>query len=79
MKRVDYLLDVFAIIFGVVQEELLLKYIQLTLGIIATCLSVAFTIWKWWKKASEDGKITKEEVDELIEDLDKDINKKKGE
>ena len=77
MKRIDYLFDVGAIAFAIAQEELLLKYIQLTLGIIATCLSVAFTIWKWWKKASEDGKITKDEVDELINDLDENINKKK--
>lgn len=80
MKRIDYLFDVGAIAFAIAQEELLLKYIQLTLGIVATCLSVAFTIWKWWKKASEDGKITKDEVDELIDDLNDDINKgKKGE
>ena len=81
MKRLDYLFDVGALAFAIAQQEQVLKYIQLSLGILATILSIAFTFWKWWKKASEDGKITKDEVDELIKDIDEDINDKnrKGE
>lgn len=80
LKRIDYLFDVSAIALAIAQNEALLKYIQLGLGIVATLLSLAFTIWKWWKKASEDGKITKEEVDDLIDELNDDIDdKRKGE
>ena len=80
MRRIDYLFDASAIALAIAQNEALLKYIQLGLGIFATLVSLAFTIWKWWKKASEDGKITKEEVDDLIDELNEDIDdKRKGE
>ena len=80
IKRIDYFFDVSAIALAIAQNEALLKYIQLGLGIVATLLSLAFTIWKWWKKAKEDGKIKKEEVDDLIDKLNDDIDdKRKGE
>lgn len=67
--RFDYILDVVAITLGITQGEELLRYIQLGFGILATIISIAFSIWKWWKKASADGKITKEEIKELSDEL----------
>lgn len=37
------------------------------MSIVAGAITIGFTIWCWYKKATSDGKITKEEVDELIE------------
>ena len=53
---------------------------NLVLTIIATVVSLVYTIWKWWKKAKADGKITEDEVDDLMDDI-KDITdkNKKGE
>lgn len=52
----------------------------LILTIISTLVSITYVIWKWWKKAKEDGKITEDEVDELMDDLKDTIDdKKKGE
>ena len=67
--RIDYALDAIALSLGFAQGEELLSYIQLGLGIIATLLSIAYSIYKWWKKASADGKITKEEIKDLSDDL----------
>lgn len=67
--RFDYILDVVAITLGLTQGEDLLRYIQLGFGILATLISIAFSIWKWWKKASADGKITKDEIKELSDEL----------
>lgn len=67
--RIDYVLDALAIALGLSQGQELLSYIQLGLGILATIVSIAFSIWKWWKKASADGKITSEEIKELSDDL----------
>lgn len=67
--RIDYVLDALAIALGLSQGQELLSYIQLGLGILATIVSIAFSIWKWWKKASADGKITEEEIKELSDDL----------
>lgn len=67
--RFDYVFDVIAIILGITQGEELLRYIQLGFGILATIISILFSIWKWWKKASADGKITKDEIKELSDEL----------
>ena len=87
--RLDYILDVFALVFAGTQPEDLIKYIQLALGILATLVSIAFSIWQWWKRASKDGKITEEEFKEgadIIRDGTNEIkhhledkNKSKGE
>lgn len=45
------------------------------LSILAAVLTIAFTVWTWYKKASKDGKITKDEVDELFDDIKGDKNK----
>lgn len=62
--RVDYVFDGIALVFAGIQPEVLFQYIQLGLGILATIISLAFSIWQWWKKAKQDGKITKEEFKE---------------
>lgn len=54
---------------------------NLVLTIIATVVSLVYTIWKWWKKAKADGKITEDEVNELMDDIHQVTNdkNKKGE
>lgn len=39
------------------------------LSIVTAVVTIAFTIWSWYRKASKDGKITKDEVDELVDNL----------
>lgn len=75
--RIDYLLDALAIGLGLSQGQELLSYIQLGLGILATLVSLAFSVWKWWKKASADGKITKDEIKELSDEIEKTLDDKK--
>lgn len=62
--RLDYIFDCLALVFAGIQPEVLFQYIQLGLGILATIISLAFSIWQWWKKAKQDDKITKEEFKE---------------
>lgn len=53
---------------------------NLIITIISTLVSLAYIIWKWWKKAKEDGKITEDEVNDLMDDIHQINNdKKKGE
>ena len=63
----------------IVQTQEIFQWISLGLTILSTLVAIAFTCWKWYKKASADGKITKEEVDELLDDVKPLIDKKKGE
>lgn len=47
-------------------------FIVTILAIISGCISIAFTVWRWYRSAKADGKITKEEIDELIDDISED-------
>lgn len=51
--------------------------VQLILSICTSLIIFAFTIWKWWKKATEDGEITADEIDEAI-DIVKDAKSNLG-
>lgn len=82
--RIDYVLDGIAVGLGVAQLNQVMQIIQLTLGILATIISITFSLYKWWKKAKEDGKITEDEINEAIDivndaldDKDKKENKDK--
>ena len=63
-------------ILTAIQENPVMQYIQLGLTILSTLVAIAFTIWKWWKKAKQDGKIDDEEVDELIDNVNNHLNNK---
>ena len=82
MKSNDYLSwlgSVFGTICTALQTDEVFRLIQLGLTILSTLVAIAFTIWKWWKKAKQDGKITSDEVNELIDDVNNVINdKEKG-
>lgn len=51
-----------------IQPEVLFKWIQLGLGILLTLVGIAYKIWCWYRKAKADGKITGEEIKELIKE-----------
>lgn len=63
-------------IFTAVQTNEIFQYISLILTILSTLVAIAFTIYKWYKKAKEDGKITEEEVEELKDDIKEELDKK---
>ena len=89
----------FAAVGTSIQPDEVLRYVSLIITIIGGLITLVTAIWglvakikAWHKKAMEDGKITKEEFDELgnivkegisdgkqaIDDINKQI-KKKGE
>ena len=56
--------------------------ICMIVGLLITIVcSIVIPFIKWWKKAKADGKITEEEVDELMDELHQNIDdkNKKGE
>ena len=80
MKKDSWIfaLDGLGGILTAVQTQEAFQIISLIFTIIATMVSIVFTIWKWWKSAKADGKITPEEVNDLIIKID-DIRGKKNE
>ena len=82
----DWLGCGFATIFTIVQTQQLFQIISLVLTCVATAVTIAYTIWKWYKNAMKDGKIDEKEIKEgidILNDAAKDIkelsNKDKGE
>lgn len=42
---------------------------------LAILFSLSFTVWKWYKAAKADGKITAEEIEDLEKQVKETINK----
>ena len=81
MKRYDYLCESVAVVTTAIQTEQIFQYISLFLTIIATFISICFSVYSWLKNAQKDGKIDSDEVSELkkiIEDSKKEIEKLKN-
>ena len=59
----------------IAQTNEIFQLIQIILASIVSVITIAFIIYKWWKSATADGKITKEEIDDLFDKIDDEINK----
>ena len=53
------------------------QLILLILGIVSSVVSLAYTLWKWYRKAKADGKITADEIDEAADIINDHVNKGK--
>ena len=60
---------------GVVQTTEVFQLISVIIGAITGLVTLAYFIWRWWNKAIEDNKITKEEVDELLQGINDIVTK----
>lgn len=61
-----------------VQPNWIFQWIQLALAIACSVVLLAYRLWKWWKEAKQDGKITKEELKEGIDIIIDGANDIKG-
>lgn len=51
------------------QVDEMLRYVNLALAVLSAVVAIAFTIWKWWHEAKKDGKITTNEVKDVLDDV----------
>ena len=56
-------------ILTAIQTNEVFQVIELVLAVLTSIILLLYRIWSWWKKAKEDGKITKEEISEGLEIL----------
>ena len=65
------LLDILGIglqaIFTAIQTDEVLRWISFGITILSALITIAYNIYKWWRKSKEDGKISMDEVDELVD------------
>lgn len=65
-------------VFTAVQTSEVFQIVSLVITCLAGLFTIVYTIWKWYRRAKADGKITEDEVDELMDELkDKIPNDKK--
>ena len=69
--RIDYITEAVAGLFTAIQPDEILRYISLALTCVSVIASLAFTIYKWHKQAKADGRITTDELAELVDELGK--------
>lgn len=69
----NYLYDGVCVLSSIVQENQVFAIIQFGLTALMILIGIAYKIWKWWKDAKADGKITKEEFKNIVEDITPDI------
>ena len=58
--------NVFTYVLTALQTNEVFQIIELILSIILTLLLIVFRLWKWFKEAKKDGKITSDELDQAI-------------
>ena len=54
-------------ILTAVQTDEVLRRISFGFTIFSVILNIAYNVWRWWRKSKEDGKISMNEVDELVD------------
>ena len=65
----NYILEVFnavQYVLAVLQSNEVFQIIEFVLSIIVSIVLLIYRIWKWWKDANKDGKITKEEIEDGV-------------
>lgn len=77
--RIDIFGEAVAGVCTALQPDELLRYISLGLTCVSVIASLCYTIYKWHKSAKEDGRITTDELAELVDELGKHADElKKG-
>ena len=54
-------------ILTAIQTDEVLRWVAFGFTIFSVILNIAYNIWRWWRKSKEDGKISMDEVDELVD------------
>ena len=53
------------------QTNEVFQTIQIIISALAGAAALAYTIWRWYRNAKKDGKITEDEIDDLFEQITK--------
>lgn len=75
---IPYLSSILNIVLTSIQDNPVYQIVGLILTILSLCISILYTIFKWYNESKKDGQITSEEYEELLKKLD-DLTNKKGE
>lgn len=75
---IPYASSTLNIVLTAIQDNPVYQVVGLILTILSLCITILYTIFKWYNEATKDGKITTKEYEQLLKKLD-DLANKKGE
>ena len=75
---INYIANCFGVIFSAIQSNEILSWVSWGLTLLATLVSLLFTLWKWWRKVKQDGKIDDGEIQEGLDIVNDHINQING-
>lgn len=82
MKYVDIGGNVLLYMLTIAQSNETFQIVELVMSILVSVIILAYRLWKWWKEAKKDGKITKEEIEDgvdiIVDGVDEIKDKTKG-
>lgn len=72
--------NIFTYVLSALQTNQVFQIIELVCSVCLTLLIFAYRLWKWLKEAKADGKIDKNEIEqlgEIVEDTKEELDKHK--
>lgn len=76
-NALSYITSILTTIFGLATANEITAVIYSILGLVSFLFSIAYTIYKWYKKSNSDNYISADEMEELMEELKEEIDKQK--
>lgn len=61
------IINAFTIVIAFLQTNEVFQIIELSLSILTSCVLICYRVWKWYKAAKADGKITRDEIGEGVQ------------
>lgn len=71
MKNTFY--DLTNLFVAALQTDQLFQIIQFALATVMVLVGIAYKIWRWYKEAKADGKISEEEVKQIVKEITPDV------
>lgn len=75
--------NAFGYVLAVIQSNEVLQIISFVLSVMTSLIIIGYKVWVWWREAKKDGKITKDELQQLGDSISDDMkdlhDKTKGE
>lgn len=73
-ENLGYICTGVSAILTALQDNELYQVINMILVILSLVINIIYTIYKWYKQASQDGRIDMDEVGDLLEDVKNEID-----
>ena len=65
--------NAFGYVLAVIQSNEVFQIISFILSVMTSLIIIGYKVWVWWREAKKDGKITKDEIQQLGDSISDDI------